>query len=266
MCFCEEPGMLPAVTALLRGKADVGQVDMWGSTALHTATEHSSLASVELLLARNAQIDLPSKTGRTALHAAAVAGDLRVLRALVDGGGDADREDHDGRTPVDLAKGAEAVEILESATAEYKEQVVLQEEEARRLEEQTSPRNIRIRMEKELMESPTHRSQQGRRAGADSGARQEAGESFFSKCIACFGSAQAGTGYGTLEEEGLEMADQRRQRATSKASLITPKSPQKGDSGTVGFVPGPAMVDEDGEDVGLTSPEGRARSHSGDSL
>ena len=53
------------------------------------------------------------------------------------------------------------------------------------------------------------------------------------------------------------MAETPRKRASSDATLITPKSPQKGD-GASGFIPGPAMVGIDDEDVALNSPEARA--------
>ena len=99
-----DSGVLP-IRTLIEAGAEVGQVDMFGRTALHFAAGMDHEAVVACLIAYGANVNATDDiNGWTALHWAADRGYDGIARCLIKCGAELDIEDNFGKTAAVYAK------------------------------------------------------------------------------------------------------------------------------------------------------------------
>jgi ankyrin repeat protein len=91
-------GEREAALELISGGADVNQLAVDGTTALHWAVYRKDLALVEMLLEEGANPNLRNEYGATPMTVASEHGDYPIMKALVDAGGDIEAPNSEGQT------------------------------------------------------------------------------------------------------------------------------------------------------------------------
>jgi ankyrin repeat protein len=91
-------GQREAALELIAGGADVNQLSVDGTTALHWAVYRKDLELVEMLLEQGADPDMRNAYGATPMTVASEHGDYAIMKALVDAGGDIEAPNGEGQT------------------------------------------------------------------------------------------------------------------------------------------------------------------------
>jgi len=91
-------GQRDAALDLITGGADVNELSVDGTTALHWAVYRKDLELVQMLLAEGADPDLRNDYGATPMTVAAEHGAYPVMKALVDAGGNIESPNGEGQT------------------------------------------------------------------------------------------------------------------------------------------------------------------------
>lgn len=91
-------GQRAAALELIAGDADVNQLSVDGTTALHWAVYRKDLELVQMLLAEGANPDIRNDYGATPMTVASEHGDYPIMKALVDAGGDIESPNSEGQT------------------------------------------------------------------------------------------------------------------------------------------------------------------------
>ena len=86
-----------AIEAIATG-ADVNQLSVDGTTALHWAVYRKDLELVQMLLDEDADPNLRNDYGATPMTVASEHGDFAILQALIDAGGDIESPNSEGQT------------------------------------------------------------------------------------------------------------------------------------------------------------------------
>jgi len=91
------------------------QLDHYGRTLLHYATESSRTEIIDILLSRGCNIDAVDHKKRTLTHHAASIGKVKAIRKLVELGAtdQLSAVDLEGNTPMDLARSCSAHDVVE---------------------------------------------------------------------------------------------------------------------------------------------------------
>lgn len=106
---------------LATGKADLGDTNRYGGTALIPAAHHGHPDTVRILLATDINVDHVNNLGWTALLEAVILGDggpvyQEIVGLLVEAGAK-NIADRDGKTPLDHARSSGYAEIAERIEA-----------------------------------------------------------------------------------------------------------------------------------------------------
>jgi ankyrin repeat protein len=96
-------GNRPAVTTLLRGKADVNLPEPDGTTALHWAAQANDVETARLLLKAGANAKVANRYGATPLSVAAINGNPTLVQLLLEAGADPNGIIADGQTVLMVA-------------------------------------------------------------------------------------------------------------------------------------------------------------------
>ena len=91
-------GQREAALELIDDGADVNQLSVDGTTALHWAVYKKDLELVEMLLEEDADPDIRNDYGATPMTVAAEHGDFAIMQALVEAGGDVESPNNEGQT------------------------------------------------------------------------------------------------------------------------------------------------------------------------
>ena len=83
---------------LIAGGADVNQLSVDSTSALHWAVYYKDLELVQMLLAEGADPDIANDYGATPMTVASGHGDFEIMKALVDAGGDIESPNAEGQT------------------------------------------------------------------------------------------------------------------------------------------------------------------------
>lgn len=101
--YASDASTLLVVQALLDDGADIHVKDASGSTALHIASFTGNVDIVTELLRRGAVVDVRDEKGNTPLLGAAECGHLAVVNALLSAGADADAPNADMARPLAIS-------------------------------------------------------------------------------------------------------------------------------------------------------------------
>lgn len=91
-------GQREAALQLIDDGADVNELSVDGTTALHWAVYKKDLELVEMLLDEDADPDMRNDYGATPMTVASEHGDFAIMQALVEAGGDIESPDSEGQT------------------------------------------------------------------------------------------------------------------------------------------------------------------------
>lgn len=91
-------GARAAAIDLISSGADVNQLSVDGTTALHWAVYRKDLELVQMLLDEDADPNLRNDYGATPMTVAAEHGDFAIMKALVEAGGDIESPNAEGQT------------------------------------------------------------------------------------------------------------------------------------------------------------------------
>ena len=91
-------GERDAAIDLIADGADVNELSVDGTTALHWAVYRKDLELVQMLLDEDADPNLRNDYGATPMTVASEHGDFEIMRALVDAGGDIESPNSEGQT------------------------------------------------------------------------------------------------------------------------------------------------------------------------
>lgn len=91
-------GEREAALELISGGADVNQLSVDGTTALHWAVYRKDFELVEMLLAEDADPNIRNDYGATPMTVASEHGNYPIMQALVDAGGDVESPNREGQT------------------------------------------------------------------------------------------------------------------------------------------------------------------------
>ena len=91
-------GNRPAALAMIATGADVNELSVDRTSALHWAVYQKDLELVEYLLAQGAEPDIRNDYAATPMTIAAEHGDFRIMKALIDAGGDIESANREGQT------------------------------------------------------------------------------------------------------------------------------------------------------------------------
>ncbi len=91
-------GDIEAARDLIARGADVNELSVDGTSALHWAVYRLDHALVDQLLAQGADPNIRNDYDATPMSTAAVSGDYRIMKALLDAGGDVNSPNREGQT------------------------------------------------------------------------------------------------------------------------------------------------------------------------
>ena len=95
-------------TAALTGAAPTREIDRWGRTPLHRASQWNAPTAMERLLTAGAGVDVRDRAQMTPLHLAAITGATNAIELLVNVGANVGAEDEWGWTPLHRALSGSA--------------------------------------------------------------------------------------------------------------------------------------------------------------
>lgn len=124
-------GDVAIVHELLLAGADPNRPRRGGETALHLAVSSTVASLVPLLVDYGADVNVQADHGETPLHYAAQHGDLQMVEALLAHGAKADATTEVNQTAADYAHAETAAEHRAMTTQEYRDAVIVAEENRR---------------------------------------------------------------------------------------------------------------------------------------